>query len=211
MTNAAKFFEERLLNRETKRWEGINLTYEENTYERDKPLDYLTYLCLELRELKSNPIVVELGAARQGMNHDRFQLNPHCCNDGHSTFFWIDEGFEVHSVDINPESPSFLGERSQKSNYKFHCVDGVEFLRDFSGEIDLLFLDAWDVGPGIPFAEKHLDAFMAAENKLAKKHLIAIDDTDVGAGGKGKLLIPELERRNYRTITNGRITIFSNY
>ena len=211
MSLADKFFQEKFANRTVRRWEGINLSYDENTFQRDKPLDYLTWICLELKEISSDPIVIELGAARQPMNHNKQDLNPHCCNDGHSTFFWVEEGFKTFSVDVTPDCPSFLGERANLENYIFCNKDGVKFLQEYSGKIDLLFLDAWDVTPSLPYAEKHLEAFIAAESKLSKKHLIAIDDTDVGSGGKGKLLIPVLLEKGYHLVVDGRVSIFKNY
>jgi hypothetical protein len=86
--------------------------------------------------------------------------------------------------------------------------------------IDLLFLDAWDIDtPG--YAEKHLEAYRAAEDKLATRHLLLIDDTDVdyidgrlqfvdvAVAGKGRLLVPELLDRGYELVRTGRQTLLA--
>jgi hypothetical protein len=89
-------------------------------------------------------------------------------------------------------------------------MDGIEFLKNFDGKIDLLYLDGWDVGVN-QYAEKHLEAFKAAEDKLADLHLISIDDTDFNteAGGKDKLLTPYLLDNGYVKILWGRQIVFA--
>jgi hypothetical protein len=42
---------------------------------------------------------------------------------------------------------------------------------------------------------------------LNKTHIIAIDDTDIGDGGKGRLLIPVLKAEGYQILLQGRQTI----
>ena len=98
-----------------------------------------------------------------------------------------------------------------KSNWNVYNGDGIKFLKDFKGTIDLLFLDAWDVHYGSPYAEKHLEAYEVAKDKLSKKHIISIDDTDIANGGKGKLLIPHLLNNNYKLIVSGRQTMLTNF
>ena len=51
-----------------------------------------------------------------------------------------------------------------------------------------------------------------ARPKLAPKHIICIDDVDVGGGGKGRLIILKLiEEHGYFVIANGRQAIFTNF
>lgn len=71
----------------------------------------------------------------------------------------------------------------------------------------MLFLDAWDVVPNSDYAENHLLAYLKAKPKLNKAHIIAIDDTDIGDGGKGRLLIPVLKAEGYQILVQGRQTI----
>ena len=57
--------------------------------------------------------------------------------------------------------------------------------------------------PSIPYAEKHLEIYFILKDKLADNCLILIDDTDVGSGGKGKLIIPlRSDNRDQNTITS---------
>ena len=96
--------------------------------------------------------------------------------------------------------------------------DGIKFLNDFKGTIDLLFLDAWDIGTP-NYAQNHLLAFKAAEPKLNKSHIVLIDDTDINwtqekglhndeesMGGKGAAVIPYLLNKGYEVIFKGRQT-----
>jgi len=96
--------------------------------------------------------------------------------------------------------------------------DGIAFLKEFEGCIDLLYLDAWDVG--VPqHAEKHLEAYRAAEHKLNSRNIVLIDDTDIrytlekgyhndeeSLEGKGAVLIPYLLANNYKILFKGRQT-----
>jgi hypothetical protein len=96
------------------------------------------------------------------------------------------------------------------SNLHIHIPqDGIDFLKNFNKKSDLLFLDGWDVGTD-SFAEKHLEAFMVAKDKLSDIHLISIDDTDFDTdlGGKDKLLTPYLLENGYVKVLWGRQTVY---
>lgn len=209
MTSVEKIAE-RFSGRKVKRWKDTNLSVYEQVYVRDKPRDYIM-ACIELCQLIDARTVVEIGSMRTAMAHSIDLFNPYCCNDGHSTAFWshfLGKQASIYSVDINPGS-SFV---SQLPGVSFFQGDGIEFCRNFPGKIDLLFLDAWDVVEGIPFAEKHLDCFEVAQSKLSPRNIICIDDVDIGDGGKGKFVIPKLvEECGYFTVANGRQAIFTNF
>lgn len=141
---------------------------------------------------------------------------PACCQDGHSTYFWANEGFETYTVDIDERCKSVL-----ESQYEYHikkplpsnlhiCIeDGIQFLKDFPRNIDFLFLDGWDKGVH-EYAENHLRAYEAAKDKLSDIHLISIDDTDFNteSGGKDKLLTPRLIDDGYLKLLCGRQIVF---
>jgi hypothetical protein len=209
MTNVEKITE-RFSKRAVTRWKDTNLTIQEQVFVRDKPKDYLL-ACIELCKLIHAGTIVEIGSMRQEMPHPIELFNPYCCNDGHSTAFWswfLGENTSIYSVDINPHS-HFVG---QLRGVEFVNADGIEFCSQFCGKIDLLFLDAWDAVEGTPYAEKHLECFEAARPKLAEKHVICIDDIDVGNGGKGRLIVPKLiEEYGYFVVANGRQAIFTNF
>ena len=146
-------------------------------------------------------------------------LAPGCCQDGHSTYFWARSGLQVHTVDIDANC------KPQIENIYIHNVkepiprnlhihsprDGIEFLENFDGQIDFLFLDGWDIGTG-EFAESHLAAFLAAKDKLSKNHIVAIDDTDfnIEDGGKDKYVSPYLIDNGYIKLLSGRQAVFIN-
>lgn len=197
-------------NRPVVRWKNTDLSVDEQTNVRDKPKDYLM-ACIELCKLIDARTVVEIGSMRQKMPHSIDSFDPRCCNDGHSTAFWsefLGKRASIYSVDVDPNS-TFV---SKYRGVKFVQGDGIEFCRRFRGTIDLLFLDAWDVVQGTPYAEKHLECFEAARPNLAPRHVICVDDVDVGDGGKGRLLIPRLvEELGYFVVANGRQAILTNF
>ncbi len=140
--------------------------------------------------------------------HDLAEIHPECCNDGHSTCFWCETGAQVYSVDIDKKAVGVARKSCKKyRNCKILRRDGIKFLKKFSGMIDLIYLDAWDVLPGTNYAENHLLAYLAAKPKLSKTHIISIDDTDVGRGGKGRLLLPVLKADGYTILISKRQSI----
>jgi len=170
------------------------------------------------------PIIVEIGSMRKPCEHPLEEYNHECCNDGHSSLLLSRAAKEFHTVDINIECSKLTLKELKKYNLNKHsCVyngDGIKFLKEFSGKIDFLYLDAWDVEFD-NHAEKHLEAFEVAEDKLNDNAVILIDDTDVGftpekgfhndeeaLGGKGRLLIPFLLKKNYKLLFKGRQTCF---
>ena len=207
-------------------WNHDRLTPEEN-YIRNYPAPWITKT-VELLKIIGGNVVVEIGSTRSEVtqnciayHNDSMKLEskdaPPCCQDGHSTYYWVREGFEVHTVDIDPRCQQQIESSYEHhikepipSNLHMHIPqDGIEFLKNFDKKIDLLFLDGWDVG-STDFAEKHLEAFMAAKDKLADIHLISIDDTDFDTdlGGKDKYLTPYLLENGYIKVLWGRQTVF---
>jgi hypothetical protein len=183
---------------------------------------------IELLKIIEGKVVVEIGSTRRELSqlcinyhNNSMKLEskdaPPCCQDGHSTHFWAREGFEVHTVDVDENC------RTQIENqYKYHILepipdnlhmhipqDGIEFLKNFDKKIDLLYLDGWDKGTH-EYAERHLDAFLAAQDKLSDLHIISIDDTDVDTemAGKDKYLTPHLLENGYIKVLWGRQTVF---
>jgi len=50
-------------------------------------------------------------------------------------------------------------------------------------------------------------AYLTAKDKLNARNIIAVDDTDIGNGGKGRLLLPVLKEEGYNILVSGRQTI----
>ena len=196
----------RNLNRGEKIFNHTALSFEEQM-ERGKPKAYLE-AAIELFSALGGRTIVEIGCMRQPMNHPMSELHPKCCNDGHSTVFWCSTGAEVYSVDIDFKAVRIAKKSIREyRNGKVLWTDGLKFLKKFKSRIDLLFLDAWDVLPGTQYAENHLLAYLAAKDKLRDRNIIVIDDTDVGGGGKGRLLLPVLQAEGYDILVSGRQTI----
>jgi hypothetical protein len=207
-------------------WNHDVLTHEENSI-RNYPAPWITKT-IELLKIIGAKTVVEIGSTRRELTqscinyyNNSMELEskdaPPCCQDGHSTYFWAREGFEVYTVDTDEYCITQL-----ENEYKHHikepipenlhiCIpkDGIEFLTNFDKKIDFLFLDGWDKGTG-QYAEKHLEAFLAAKDKLSDIHLISIDDTDFNteSAGKDKFLTPYLLENGYIKILWGRQTVY---
>ncbi|MEM7145928.1 MAG: glycosyltransferase [Verrucomicrobiota bacterium] len=174
---------------------------------RGMPKPYLDAARLLLRSIGGRSIV-EIGSMRKPFSHHPDFLDPECCNDGHSTWFWARDGFQVTSVDISTEaSEAARAACAGFPNCTIVNADGLEFLKSHDQTIDLLYLDGWDVDPDTPYAENHLLAYQHARPKLSPDHIITIDDTDVDNGGKGRQLVPALLDDGYEILVQGRQTI----
>jgi len=108
---------------------------------------------IELANERDAKVVVEIGSMRQAVDH----------GDGHSTIYW--QCFdEVYSYDIEPAYTELT--KIFCKNVTAETKDGVLALKEFPKKIDVLYLDAWDVGtPG--YMHEHLKAFQAAEDKTS--------------------------------------------
>lgn len=147
---------------------------------------------------------------------DTAPSRPECCLDGHSTYFWARAGLETHTVDVDARCRDVIAGQYAKLRepipdnlHVWVPRDGIDFLAESDLEIDFLYLDGWDVGTE-RYAEMHLEAYLAAEPLLAASHLISIDDADfaIGAGGKDRVLGPNLIDRGYVPLLSGRQKVF---
>jgi hypothetical protein len=191
---------------------------------RDRPYTFIERTIELLRSLGGKR-VLEIGSARQPLNHDLNCHNYLCCNDGHSTALFAASGLELDTVDINPNVTSISIDILKKysiSTCTATCCDGIDYIKKYDKKIDLLYLDAWDVDiPESP--EKHLEAYLAAKAIMNEGCLILIDDTDVDfcngelipacsfPGGKGKLLSERAVKDGYSIVFTGRQTLFQKY
>jgi hypothetical protein len=210
-----------------KYWKYTDLTAEDYDFKRSKPAPYIKKT-IEISKLLGLKTVVEIGSTRYAVSEKCLEyfnisenspyVSPPCCTDGHASFFFTDNGFNVYTVDID-ENCKTQNEWSFNNLYRpfpenLHLEipkDGIEFLKEFDGSIDVLYLDGWDVGTP-NYALRHLEAFEASKDKLSKTHLILIDDTDFDTpeGGKDAILGPHLLDLGYTLLFNGRQTLFIN-
>lgn len=208
-------------------WRYQNLTGEDYDIRRSKPAPYIK-TAIEIAKALDLKTVVEIGSSRYSVTEKCLQyfdlsnnayLSPPCCCDGHGGFFWTRAGFELYTVDIDEHCKngvlwcySNLNIPVPENLHMEIPRDGIEFLKNFDKKIDVLFLDGWDIGTP-EYAEKHLEAYLSAEDKLSQTHLVLIDDTDyiTPNGGKDKLLSPFLIEKGYIPLFNGRQTLYMKY
>jgi len=192
---------------------------------RHRPKKYIDNAIQWLEKIKGN-VIVEIGSMRQSIGHDIDNESFPCCNDGHSSVIFARTGKNFYTIDIDRGATSTTTDAINKHGFINNTTilngDGITFLKTFketyNRTIDLLFLDAWDVG--LPdSAEKHLEAFVVSRPSLSTEHLILIDDTDVdfingvwknidnNEGGKGRLLVPFLKDNGYELLLGGRQTL----
>lgn len=189
---------------------------------RKKPFPFLKS-ALDIFCKINGKVIVEVGTMRVLPEHniDDYTSND-CCMEGHSSIIFAQNCKEFHTVDIDQPTSrltyNFLKKSNIKNNWNVYNGDGITFLQKFENKIDLLFLDAWDIGTP-QYAEKHLEAYLAAKSKLNDKHIILIDDTDINftpekglhndeesMGGKGAALVPHLLTNGYKVQFKGRQT-----
>lgn len=190
---------------------------------RNRPIHFLIRALETLNEWTRHGQIVEIGCMRQPCNHNIYDCSRPCCNDGHSTLFWLLSGHDITTCDIDSYSISMANSiRSQcpdSTKYSVYQDDGINFLNNYIGpKIDLLYLDGWDVGSH-ECAENHVKAYEASIPHLNSKHIILIDDTDVdyidgecqfingNCAGKGRLLIPMLVSKGYFLAFSDRQTM----
>lgn len=210
-----------------KYWKYDNLIGEDYDVRRSKPAPFIKKT-IEIAKVLELNNVIEIGSTRlsssekcinyfDSENIDPY-LSPPCCCDGHSTFFFTRAGFIVNTVDIDINCIksiewcySNINQSFPKNLFVNIPNDGIEFLKKFNSNIDILYLDGWDKGSK-NFAENHMLAFLAAKDKLSNIHLILIDDTDfiTDDGGKDRILSPFLIDSGYHMLFNGRQTLFIN-
>ena len=191
-----------------------------NQNERQRPKPFIDK-ALEYFKERNGEIIVEIGSMRMDLNHDINDFSYPCCNDGHSSVILAKAAKEFYTVDIDYNTANLAYNNlckyiNQEENKFAVCqLDGLKFLQMFEGKIDLLFLDAWDVGSDC-YAENHLEAYQIAKKNLHEKSLILIDNTDVierngelfldnsGISGKGRLVIPQAVKDGYKIMFSGR-------
>lgn len=193
---------------------------------RKKPYAYIQTAISLFKQINGKTIV-EVGTMRTPANHPIDEYEHTCCMEGHSSILFALSADEFHTVDIDLAASKLtfgsLKELNLNCNWNVYNGDGIAFLNNFNGKIDLLFLDAWDIGTP-EYAKNHLKAYLAAKDKLSSKHIILIDDTDINfteerglhndedsMGGKGAELVPFLLSTGYTVIFKGRQTCLINF
>jgi hypothetical protein len=103
---------------------------------------------------------------------------------------------------------------SQYPNVEAIVAEGVRYLADFSSTIELLYLDFWTPDPegalpGVGRAEAYRNAFAAARDKLNRRSLILIDDTDHVHPWKHTHIVPDARKEGFVVGFVGRQTLLT--
>jgi hypothetical protein len=134
---------------------------------------------------------------------------------GDSMRVWVSrtKAARIIAVDLDParteEVKATLGDRP---NLELVVADGVVFLESFKEPIDLLYLDFWTPDPegalpGTGRAHAYRDAYAAARERLNKRSMILIDDTDHIHPWKHTYIVPNARQDGFRVIYTGRQTL----
>ena len=119
----------------------------------------------------------------------------------------------VHAVDLDPDRIEEI-RKAMGMLERVHPVvaDGMQFLRDFEGDIDLLYLDFWipdppDATVGTGRADAYLTCYENARERLAGTSLILIDDTDHVSPWKHTRIIDRARADGFYPLWMGRQTM----
>lgn len=172
---------------------------------RELPQPYIMN-AIDVFRRRNGKVIVEIGSMRTPMQHKLHDWTHDCCNDGHSSIIFASLQTTFWSVDADPEATFACSRELLRHGYGDCFVvnaGGIQFLRDFPGKIDLLYLDGWDLE--LPqSASEHLRAYNMAKDKLHKNSVLLIDDTDRPDLGKARDVVPQAIVDGWRVMQHGR-------
>ncbi|SRX75394.1 O-methyltransferase [Aequorivita antarctica] len=169
---------------------------------RQSPKQSLERTALLFNEIKGETII-EIGTGIQGEM------------SGNSALVWAKNtaAEKIYCLDLEDKHISEVKEATQAyKNVEALKIDGLKFLKNFKGKIDLLYLDFWvqdkegDIS-GTARAESYLKAFLLARKKLNSESMILIDDTDHIDPWKQTLIVPRARKDGFNVIHCGRQTL----
>jgi methyltransferase family protein len=169
---------------------------------RDSPSESLEETARIFNEINGR-IIVEIGSGV----HGRLA--------GNSVLTWAKktQAKRIITVDLDPKQIDDVKKATAKyKNVEPVVGDGLKYLTEFPGTIDLLYLDFWvpdpeGALPGTGRAEAYRTAFAAAKTKLADRALILIDDTDHIHPWKHTLIVPDARKEGFEVVFVGRQTL----
>lgn len=166
----------------------------------------------ELYKVYENPVIIEIGCIRQVSDlgaGNSTELFAWCVKNYGGTFFSCDNSEKNIQL-----AKKVVKKYNSEDQIIFIHKDGVEYLSEFDGTINLLYLDSMDAKPNDfnSSADHHLELFKAAESKLESGSLILIDDIyDIKTyAGKGAKVIPYLlkKKKEYELVLEGYQFLF---
>jgi predicted O-methyltransferase YrrM len=153
--------------------------------------------------LPVTPRIVETGSIRKVGNW---------LGDGQSTIVWnhyaAQTGGVVITIDVDPVG-AHLVDLLGLSHTTSVTADSVSTLRDMTGAVDFLYLDAYDIdfNQPEPAQKHHLQEISAAWHLLRKGSLVAVDD-NLDHAGKGKLVAEFLQAHNAVELLNSYVRLW---
>jgi len=159
---------------------------------------------LELLDKIQAKIIIETGTSREGLHGAK--------SNGAATIVlgkWAKlNNAKLHSVDISENSVKVSQEEVNKqglsSNVIIHHSDSIAFLENFKKKVDFLYLDSYDYSddPEVQIKSQmhHLNEFKAIEEQLHKNTVVLIDDCALPNGGKGKLVVEYMLKKDWKIL-----------
>lgn len=173
--------------------------------DRNSTLDYLLQ---EVTSRHDNPVMVETGCIRSiedwaGAGNSTYLFSAYLYGLGSGKLYSIDNDERHCSF-----AQSSIGQ--WEANVQIECADSVRWLNEYSGRIDLLYLDSMDVGCE-GHAEHCLAEFNASRKNLHENSLVVVDDTtwNKGWAGKGAELVPKLLNEGWKIKSSGYQVVLS--
>lgn len=185
---------------------------------------------VDLSILPKQSYIIEIGSIRQPEQLDNADSSTHYFDD-----LAKENNMNFQSVDFSKASyelsKAVVGDRA-------FCMDGVSFIRNFSGQIGILYLDNFDIvysekhrlslmsRVGTSYeennetitnersAEVHLEQMKEALPKMTKPCFVCVDDTMIRDGdwwGKGATVVPFLLEQGFNIIKQNDAGVLLGY
>jgi len=134
---------------------------------------------------------------------------------GNSVLVWAEKTHakKIIAIDLDQELiDGVIAATSDYPNVEAIVTDGIQYLREYSSVVGLLYLDFWTPDPegtipGTGRAEAYREAYQAARDKMGTHSLILIDDTDHIHPWKHTYIIPDARKDGYSVAFVGRQTL----
>lgn len=162
---------------------------------------------LKLLSQRQAKVLVETGTSRKGLEGAK--------SDGAATIVfgkWAKENNAIlHSVDISEDSVNGSKNEVKKQGLEsvvtVHLDDSLNYLKNFEGQIDFLYLDSYDYSRTDEDIQKksqehHLKEFKIIEDRLHKNTIVLIDDCGLPGGGKGKTVVAYMLEKGWEILIN---------
>lgn len=147
---------------------------------------------------EGKPCVVETGTCRSGdWKGDGCSsvMFGQYCKTREGRLYTVDNSFDAMRACYSM-TPQLRG------SMEYVVSDSLKFLRWFSRQIDILYLDSYDWGPGREQdSQRHsLSEIQLSMHNLTPESIVVIDDTKLKDGGKGGLSVPWLTGQGWKVV-----------